>query len=173
MTMRAPQGNDPSQVPRCSEGRGAVVLDGLMTLVHGLIGVALLSAGEEGPGAAFLLAGSVHLGSAVAGNGSAGRCTKAHEAHAAWRRTALQNAGDEAPPGTTNLAPGQPATQQPATQPPATQPLAPAQPATQPPPPAQPATQPPAATQPATRPPAPTADQETQANPWADFWVPQ
>ena len=169
MTMRGPKSSDPSQVPRCSEGRGAVVLDGLMTVVHGLVGVVLLSAEEGGAGAAFLLAGSVHLGSAVAGNSSAKRCTKAHEAHAAWRRTALpaqQSAEgeDEGPPDTTNPTPAQPPTQPPAQS--AAQPATPAQPQAQPATPAQPqATQSPA--------PPPAPDQETQANPWADFWVTQ
>jgi hypothetical protein len=84
LTMSSPKSSSPADPPRCSEARGAVVIDGIFAGLYGLGGVALLAADEGGLG---LLVGSlaaIHVASAVAGNRSATRCTKAHEAHEAW-----------------------------------------------------------------------------------------
>ena len=54
LMMRSPHTTEPAVPPRCSDGRGGVILDGLFTAVYGLIGLAVLSEGESGASLPFL-----------------------------------------------------------------------------------------------------------------------
>lgn len=81
------QGPDPEQprreVPRCDTGKGAVVMDGLMTTVLGLGSLAAFADGAEGAGLAIGAAGALFLASAIRGNNAADDCREAFEAYAA------------------------------------------------------------------------------------------
>ncbi|MCG8419119.1 MAG: hypothetical protein MJE77_14380 [Proteobacteria bacterium] len=88
LTMQAPATNDPSQRPRCSEGRRAVAIDVVVAGLYSLVGLAALY-DDESAGAVPLLLGGLHLGSALSGHNAANRCAKAHDAYARWLKNQL------------------------------------------------------------------------------------
>ncbi len=87
MMMRSPKSKDPSDTPRCSEGRGGVILDGLWASVYGIAAIAVAQDEAGEVALPLLLLGGVHVASAVAGHRSANRCAKANKAHDEWLAT--------------------------------------------------------------------------------------
>lgn len=84
LAAKAPDPDRPrDRPPMCNDGKGGVVVDGLMTTTFGVIAIAMAADGE-GEGAAIMGLGGLAYGlSAAAGNSSANKCRAAHDEYLA------------------------------------------------------------------------------------------
>ena len=162
-----PDPNRPrSQLPKCDSGKGAVVLDGTMAAVAGVIAVSLVSEDESAAALVPLSIGALYAAGAIAGNNAANRCREANADFEAYLAT-----GDATPSRAPVRAPAVAPTPVPAAvaEKPPTAPVAPvATTEASAPAPAAPAASPPAPA-PATPAPAPAASRDSDDE-WSAFW---
>jgi hypothetical protein len=167
---KAPDPDRPrDQPPMCNDGKGGVVVDGLMATALGVITLAIASEGE-GEAATITGLGALAYGiSAGLGNSSARKCREAQEDFVARQESQEAEAAfaraNVAAPGGMPIAPPEYEDQPVARPPQPAQPQAQAQ--AQP----QPQPQPPAVARPAPRPtPARSDDDGGDDGDWSEFW---